>query len=801
MSINNQKKLPKLSLLALYFACSTALASDVNQLHSQAIDLARQGKVQQSYQELVLLHGRYPKHLPVLYDLVEIAARAGELQQSFNYGQKITNPTAAPAYVLEYLGKVARNVGEYALSYRYYQALYQREPKADYLLGSVLATSLSGQYDYARKSVTRLRKRFPNSAEYFIAKGFLQTQQKTYSQAGKTYLSGLETHPNHPELLQGLLQVYQQLGAFTRVQQLLKQHPRAFNTSTKNTIAGSLLANRVRWSAATRISHADENQFQQATIEQLEIASQQSGSSGLRAKFDLLVAYAQMNMAVQAVELYELMLIDAVQVPNYAKAAVAKAYLEMKEPEKTISIYQKIYPDKIPYEAQQGLFYAYTDLRQFERAETMLATMRKENPEFLGKKILKIPENNLKRIDIELYDIDLKVAEGDLETAYQQVNQLADEAPSNVDIRAKKATIADYRGWHEAAETDYQIATNLDPNRLSIMLDRVNNDMNSGNYDKARNKLQLLLKLRPNNRRVLQTQEEWQRRSSWQVNSSVRYADNKDSVFGRNEIQHKTTITAPRIKDKWRLYASHEGGSAGLSPNRQKSGRTLAGIDYESGKKRTTFALGSGDNGRTAGDLTLSYRLNDYWKLGLGYQKNTIMPIQAVTDNVDGNRFSTSIRYRADETFAVDAVSKYTDFSDGNRRLELALVGEKQLYQSPDYTLKGRLRGDYNRNRDVPSANYFNPSRSNGVVFSLDNIWLSHARYDFKFSQRLLLEAGITNQAGFGGDGLGSIRYGHDWQVNKDIDVYYYVDWKSQVYDGERENNMGFMFGFNWQIH
>ncbi len=53
--------------------------------------------------------------------------------------------------------------------------------------------------------------------------------------------------------------------------------------------------------------------------------------------------------------MYESLLADKVSVPTYAEAEVGKAYLDLREPEKTITIYRRIFPDKMPFKNQQIL--------------------------------------------------------------------------------------------------------------------------------------------------------------------------------------------------------------------------------------------------------------------------------------------------------------------------------------------------------------------------------------------------------------------------------------------------------------
>ncbi len=775
--------------------------SDISLLRQQAVQLAKQKKIQQSYTALVLLHSQHPSDLPVLYDLVEIAARAGKLEESFKYSQKIDNPETAPTYVLEYMGKVARGVRQYTLSERYYHILYQRQAKADYLLGSVLAKTLSGKFKQAQKSVRLLKKIFPESVEYYVAEGFWKTQQKSYSQAIGAYLKGLEKFPEHPELLSGLLQVYRRSNAFSRVQQLVQAHPNVFSADVVNQTEGDLLASRIRFDEASHLSHTTESQLQLKTISELEKRIKAlRGKKGQREKFDLLVAYVHASFPRKAIALYRQLLADQVKVPNYAKAEIAKAYLDVRRPKETIAIYHQIYPQRIPFKAQQILFYAYVESRQFDKAEQLIATMRKENPTFLGKKVLRVPEKNQKRIEAELHHVELLAEKGELKKAYQSVHQLLQEAPANPQIREKKAIVSASRGWHETAGIDYKIATNFDANRLATIVHSIDNDMALGHYARARKKLALTSKLRPNSLKVRQLQKEWQRRNGWQLSGNIGYGDNKKSVFARNQIQHVTTLKGPRFNDKWRPYLSHVGTHAGTK-NKTHAERTVAGIELESGKNLTKLALGTGDNGKLAADVNFSRRLNDYWHVNIGYNKNTTVPIRASRDDVDGDKVSAGLNYRADETFNAGVTGQLTNFSDGNRRFEIATEVKKQLYQTPNYKLTAGLHVDYARNRKITSASYFNPEQSGSATISLDNRWLTYANYDFRFSQNLLLETGITQQKHFGNDSITNIRYGHDWQFNKDLSLYYYVNWKSQVYDGKRENNTDYMIGFNWKMY
>ncbi len=788
-------------LLSFCFVSNAAWAATVEQLHSQAIQLAKQGKVQESYHELVLLHGRYPDNLPVLYDLVELAARAGQPQQSFKYGQSIPNAAEAPTYVLEYMGKVTRNVGKYALSYRYYQMLYAREAKADYLLGSVLATTLSKQYKLAKQSLATLMRTFPGSIEYYQAKGFLETQQKIYSGAINTYTRGLEKYPEHPELLRGLVAAYRKLNAASLAEKIVKKYPKVFAKRLANDIAGDLLANRIRLAGTTKFNIIDETEEQLETIALLEARIAASDGSDVRTKFDLIVAYIKLGKAAEAIELYESLLAEKIPVPAYVEAEIGKAYLDLREPEKTIAIYERIFPKKIPFKNKQVLFYAYTESRQFDQAERLLQRMRKENPTYLGKKSLKIPEPNPNRVDVELRDVSMKLAKGDLAAAYDKVKALSDEAPANAKVRAAQAVVEARRGWHEQAAVNYGIATNLDPNRLATMVESIDNDMYLGRYKAAGEKLRLLIKLRPYDRSVQRAKDRWEQHTGWQLSGSGKFSNNKNSAVDGEEVHYTTTLKAPLINDSIRPFISHSGYQSQLPDQSLSVGRNIAGIELESYKTDLTLALGQGDNGELAADAGIEYRIDDQWQTGLAYQKNSIMPAKAAKDNISGDKLSGFITYRTDETFNASVGASLSDYSDDNQRLAVFSAAEKQLYQSPDYTARAGVRADYSHNKAIASANYYNPKSAASLLFSLDNNWLNYARYDYRFSQNLSLGAGLSYEEDYGSNFVGRIGYGHNWQFNQDVALFYQAVLESRAYDGKRENNANFTLGFNWHLH
>lgn len=98
------KPLQCLSLLLLVFS-PIALGDEVDEQKNQIIQVVRSGDIEAGYNQLTLLHLAYPDNQSVIYDLIEVAARAGYPEKSLEYGNKIQSLDKTPSYALEYLAK------------------------------------------------------------------------------------------------------------------------------------------------------------------------------------------------------------------------------------------------------------------------------------------------------------------------------------------------------------------------------------------------------------------------------------------------------------------------------------------------------------------------------------------------------------------------------------------------------------------------------------------------------------------------------------------------------------------------
>ncbi|CAD0326244.1 hypothetical protein LN542_19575 [Xanthomonas hortorum pv. gardneri] len=112
--------------------------------------------------------------------------------------------------------------------------------------------------------------------------------------------------------------------------------------------------------------------------------------------------------------------------------------------------------------------------------------------------------------------------------------------------------------------------------------------------------------------------------------------------------------------------------------------------------------------------------------------------------------------------------------------------------------LDGLFAASAGRSADERAVNYFNPRRSSTVAAGMRIDQIGWRRYDYAFRQRLEVTVGPTYQSGFGSQWVPSAAYRHLWSLGDGSALSYGVSWSRPVYDGQREQQLGFDLDFRW---
>ncbi|QDH70402.1 hypothetical protein FKV23_10130 [Lysobacter alkalisoli] len=108
------------------------------------------------------------------------------------------------------------------------------------------------------------------------------------------------------------------------------------------------------------------------------------------------------------------------------------------------------------------------------------------------------------------------------------------------------------------------------------------------------------------------------------------------------------------------------------------------------------------------------------------------------------------------------------------------------------------LLGGYTSRGSRDDAPYFNPGRDGSLRIGarLDHITWRH--YDRHFRQRFTASAGPYWQESHGSAWVPQLRYEHEWRFGIGRLLQYGVNWSRPVYDGVREERLGFDLAFRW---
>lgn len=229
--------------------------------------------------------------------------------------------------------------------------------------------------------------------------------------------------------------------------------------------------------------------------------------------------------------------------------------------------------------------------------------------------------------------------------------------------------------------------------------------------------------------------------------------------------------------------------------------RVGAGVRYEYDRLDVrAYATQPNDDwsNETGLGLETTWRFNDMLKGALlARRADPDASLQARRAGITGDRIAVGLDYVPSERTTLSTAAERWRYSDGNRRDVLGAHLDQRLLSRPHLLVNGLIDGYAGRgSRD--DAPYFNPSRdaSLGVGVRIDH--LAWRRYERYFRHRLSVTAGPYWQEGFDTRIVPTARYEHEWRFGPGSTLLYGVSWSRPVYDGIREQRVGFDVGLYW---
>lgn len=767
-------------------------------LHRQAVELAREGDYNASLPMLDKLYRDDPANLPILYDYLVALAWAGEDSKVSVLLEKVA-PEQAPRYVLEAAAKSLRNLK----SFHHAEALYREALNrfGDHLplqLGLLLTLVDEGQHAAASQLSKTLEQNFPDNLEVLFAAAYEAAGRKDHVSALRYYQRILQLQPNSHRAQRLEILTLADIGDPFRAEELATQRPGLLSSAEQHRLKADQAALTTRWGShgsdlpQQRFVETDRALSMLDTNLKTALAEQPAAEAfALRTRIDRLVALRDRVMMSQAAAEYHSLQIDQALLPAYALQAAADALLYLEQPQKAAELYRQVLEvEPANFEAARGLFFAYVEEEDFDRALELAETLRADK------------KSGPDKLDAELLAAMGQLFAEDLTETENRLNPMYRQAPANIDILGELGGLHGGRGWPRRAEETFRLGLALDPNYLSLRTGWAENRLDLAEFQQAGELIGKLGEDYPEHKAVQRLQRLWEAYNMRELRVSVASGWSSGSTFGSRDLSLAATLFSSPIHFRYRGFVSTYLDQATFPEGDKTLQRYGAGVEYRhrnlQGSAELTWNTSGGHKFGTR--LAALWTPDDVWSVPVElelFSRET--PLRALKNGIRADAASVGVVYRRDELQRWALNTQFMDFSDGNFRYSVLAGVEQGLVVWPHYRLDAGL-DLYTSGNSETDTPYFNPRQDADLTLTLTNDWLLYRHYRFSFRNRLALSLGAYWQQDFGTDPTAGLRYEHVWEYSPRFYLLYGASLARRSYDGEGENQLGCHLELNWRF-
>src|SRR5690606_23504138 len=200
----------------------------------------------------------------------------------------------------------------------------------------------------------------------------------------------------------------------------------------------------------------------------------------------------------------------------------------------------------------------------------------------------------------------------------------------------------------------------------------------------------------PENAHVRQLVRDWERHNRAELRiSATRGLASDNPVAGDRALGVDTVVYTPPIGYNWRGFAGSGVAKADFDGYDADYHWFRAGAEWRSRGLTAEAEVSSnhyGQGGKVGARIQAAYDLGDRWRIGGQVDfRSRESPLKALANDVTSNRLDAYVRWRASERREWSLALSPSRFSDGNRRIEGAVVGRERLYTAPPLKLDGHL--------------------------------------------------------------------------------------------------------------
>ncbi|WP_373762241.1 poly-beta-1,6 N-acetyl-D-glucosamine export porin PgaA [Neisseria dentiae] len=722
-------------------------------------------------------------------DLIALLVRQGKPEEALAVCAGCA-PESYSADELENLAKAARDTKQYPQAAALYSQLQLAAPQhqAGYL-GSALVAVDSEDYAAAQQQIEAYRKRFGEDKGIREAEAYLK--QRTQSLTGRL-AEQQRLHEADPADRDRVVQLYRtaaQLQLFPQQERLMAQYPDQFNEQDRLWLQAAKSAALLRSARQT----ANPAQIRAAYAGLSEVVDKTEAGSPLhtQALRDRLAAAVAAGNEKQALRDYRVLAAQGEQ-PDYVQDEYAKALLMAGSPHRARKVLhgrmnrQMAAQGKLDPELVELLVENDADLMEFTQTQEKMKhwNPKKYTPDFTHTVEVENPYYDTQYF----WNARIEAWNGNVKGAHKLMKNWLDEHPADPWAMILAGELSQMDSHEDRALTRFDGAREYlgEPNQKWVDGKAAAAHLAAGNW-RAVDDLSKGLNRHDAGHRDFWRSYDEERAARLEIGGTVMKATSPEDG---TEWAETVKLYSPRSSSGHRAYVVQQHNYVPNHGEPLRAGRVGAGAEINLYPVVVNAEVGHGTqlNDKAYGTLGADWRVNDFVGFTARAAFNSAnTPVKALWQEVYADEYTLGAEYTHSAATRAGIGAGVMKFDDGNTRQTANAWLSHDIFQHNRWKLGGSLWADYSRNKDIPSAFYYNPENSKTVSGELALSYTLPLDNNVKLVQTAGGSVGRYWQAGHQAENTWQIKYRHDWSFGRRATLGYEFGRHQAMYDGDLE--------------
>ena len=770
---------------------------------AQAVKLGRSGDLHNALDILEELRESAPEDLTLLHDETVILAWVGR-HDHVAMNAMLLNPATTPEYVLKAVAKSARDSQRFADAVIWYAAALSANPtNVDLRLGLAMAKTDTGDGIGGRLVLDALPAAQRQQTAALLTSAYIHQAEREFIPAISDYDTVLAAEPNRTDALRGK--------ALALRRSLLPRQALALETSHPGILTPAEIsrieADRYALALRDAIQLPDKKYSFVAInialndIEDRLIIEDSNSDLARTLRYDRIVGLVEAARWERAIWYYRELIANQDPGTSYVHLAAGTALLIRGLPaEAEVALRRGEAQAPSDRMIQLELFYALVDLERMDEAlaipDSMIASL--DAVQRVDDKA-RVSQPNRIRMQSEIMAGAGRAYADQMRNAQYRLEALVAAAPNNLEARSQLGHIYRWRGLNDRADAQYNQVLTIDPDKVAARIGRAHNAMDQQEYRAAEAELIAAGRQFVTNPSVWNFDQRWIIHNYSNLKIEAHWGDSTGNTFGSDQYTIDGWWFSKPVLYNYRIYARTFDAWGEFEDGDHTRQRAAVGGDWRDGPWQVQGEVNFDRDGIDDPGFAsrVDFRLTDEWSFGGEVELNSYATqLRADRANIQSNLFGINTGYQRDERYSASTGMYYQDYDDGNSIIGITARSRLRLYERFTYWLDGYV------NAAVSAASksdtiYFSPEQVFESVVGIDNTWRMYRFFDRSVTHRLGANIGFNNQKDFGSDGIWTLEYELNLDINNQLAFRFGVEFSQRVYDGNPEDRLFWQAGLN----